>query len=642
MESKNLQVGLGDIVLPIGVVAVVSMMILPLPAFLLDCMLMVNISFAVLLIISVVYLKEPEKFTALPSLLLFATLLRLALNISTTRYILSTGEAPYIVSAFSNFVVQGNIVVGVVIFMIITIVQFLVIAKGAERVAEVSARFSLDAMPGRQMSIDADIRSGILSIPEAKEKRINLQTESKLYAALDGAMRFIKGDAIAGIIITLINITAGIVVGVSMFSIGIAESFSRFTFYTIGDGLVSQIPALLVSVAAGITITRVSDQKGNLVGRDIINQISSEPQAIVLTSIVLMFLSFVPGMPRWLFLFASIFLIFLSYKLKIKQQVIALSKKDIAIFSPKVFSGLSLKISEKAALKISEENKFSLLTQNMRQNIFNEKGVILPDVQYEEYKNDDQVSFVLQLPSLPKIVIFEKELEQRGDKISFSQYIIGRIEKEIINNLIVFIDDSATRYLFEVHAPLSEALINTLVPEKISVTALTRLLRDLVSDGISIREFQVILQAVSEYLYLKEEENSLAVAALNNNEPNVENVSQYVSNISLYSWVRIALKSEVVKNMESNSSFYCLTKDIEEKIEASIYFTKDGAQALRDSMREKLETLLKVKASLILLSSSSIRVVLSECFRDLKNIKFIALEELPVDYELKKVESFNI
>lgn len=642
MKSKNLKVGLGDIILPIAIVVIVSMMILPLPVFLLDCMLMINISFAVLLIISVVYLKKPESFTALPSLLLFATLLRLALNISTTRYILSTGEAPYIVSAFSDFVVQGNIIVGVVIFMIITIVQFLVIAKGAERVAEVSARFSLDAMPGRQMSIDSDIRSGIISIPEAKEKRLSLQTESKLYAALDGAMRFVKGDAIAGIIITFVNITAGILVGVSMLSIGISESFSRFTFYTIGDGLVSQIPALLVSVAAGITITRVSDQKGNLVGRDIVDQISSEPQAILLTSFVLVFLSFVPGMPRGLFLFASLFLMIFSYKLKIKQKIISLNSNDVAIFNPKIFSGLTLKISEKAALKISDEKTFSLLTQNMRQNIFNDKGVILPDLQYEECREEEGVSFVLHLPSLTEKIIYEEKIEQRDSSVSFSEETIRIIQEEIENNLIVFIDDSATRHLFEVHAPLSEALINTLVPEKISVTALTRLLRDLVSDGISIKEFQVILQSVSEYLYLKEEESCLALASVEHQEEGKENISKYISNISMYSWVRISLKSEIIKNIKINTRFYCLTKDIEEKIESSMYFTKDGAQKLKDNIKEKFNTLLKVQENITLLCSSGVRVVLSECFNDLKNIKFIALEELPLDYEFSEVESFNL
>jgi len=292
-----------DILLPVALILVLGMMILPLPGILLDLMLTGNITFAVLLLVSVVYLSRPESFTSLPTILLLATLVRLALNISTTRYILSTGDAPGVISAFSGFVVQGNLVVGVVIFLIITVVQFIVIAKGSERVAEVSARFSLDALPGKQMAIDADLRSGIISPAEAGLKRSELQTESRLYGSLDGAMRFIKGDAVAGLLITTVNILAGILVGVSAHNLGVLEAAGRFAFYSIGDGLVSQIPALLISVAAGIAVTRVSSQSRSFVGREMLAQLTREPQAVIITAMMLALIGLVPGMPKLSFFF---------------------------------------------------------------------------------------------------------------------------------------------------------------------------------------------------------------------------------------------------------------------------------------------------------------------------------------------------
>ena len=195
-------------------------MIFPLPAGILDLLLMLNIAFALSLLISVVYLKEPERFTSLPTILLLSTLFRLGLNVSTTRELLSSGQAPGVIEAFGSFVAGGNLIVGAVVFLIVTLVQFLVVAKGAERVAEVSARFTLDAMPGKQMSIDADVRAGMLGLNEAREKRLELHQESKLYGSLDGAMKFVKGDSIAGLLIIVINISAGLLVGVTQQGLG--------------------------------------------------------------------------------------------------------------------------------------------------------------------------------------------------------------------------------------------------------------------------------------------------------------------------------------------------------------------------------------------------------------------------------------
>jgi len=253
---------MNKVLLPLTVISVVAMILFPLPYQLLDIMLAANFAFCIILLLSSLFVSESDRFTSLPTILLLSTLFRLGLNISSTRLILSGSAVPDMIIAFGQFVVAGSTIVGLVIFAIISIIQFVVIAKGSERVAEVAARFTLDAMPGKQMSIDADMRAGLLSLSEAREKRRELHRESKLYGALDGAMKFIKGDAIVGLLIIIVNISAGFLIGVIRDGMPVFKALERYTLLTIGDGLVSQIPAVLVSIAAGIVITRVSEKRG--------------------------------------------------------------------------------------------------------------------------------------------------------------------------------------------------------------------------------------------------------------------------------------------------------------------------------------------------------------------------------------------
>jgi len=241
-----------DVFLAILVVAIISLIVLPMPTPLVDGLIATNLGLAVTLIMLAMYIPSALSLSTFPSILLFTTLFRLALNITTTRLILLNADAGEIINTFGNFVVAGNFIVGGVIFLVITIVQFLVIAKGSERVAEVAARFTLDAMPGKQMSIDADLRAGVIDMDEAKRRRGNVEKESQLYGAMDGAMKFVKGDAVAGIIITAINILGGIAVGVLQKGMEIDRAVQTFSILTIGDGLVSQIPALFISITAGI------------------------------------------------------------------------------------------------------------------------------------------------------------------------------------------------------------------------------------------------------------------------------------------------------------------------------------------------------------------------------------------------------
>ncbi|MBZ4397031.1 type III secretion system export apparatus subunit SctV [Myxococcus sp. MISCRS1] len=288
-----------DIVLAVVVVAIVGMMIVPLPPLLLDVLLTLNISISVVLLLVSLYVPAALHLSVFPTLLLITTMFRLSLTISTTRLILLTGDPGEVVVAFGNFVVQGNFVVGAILFLILVIVNFIVISKGSERVAEVAARFTLDAMPGKQMSIDADLRAGSIDQDQGKKKRRDLERESQLFGAMDGAMKFVKGDAIASIIITVVNIVGGLIIGVTQKGMSAADAAQKYTLLTIGDGLVGMIPAILISTCAGIIVTRVGgEEEGAHLGKDMGSQLTAYPKAIAIAAGMLIILGLVPGLPK--------------------------------------------------------------------------------------------------------------------------------------------------------------------------------------------------------------------------------------------------------------------------------------------------------------------------------------------------------
>ncbi len=296
-----------DILLAVVVIAIISMLIVPLPTFLLDILLTMNISLSVIILLISLYIPGALQISVFPTLLLITTMYRLALTVSTTRLILSVGDAGEVVYAFGNFVARGNFVVGGIIFVILVIVNFIVISKGSERVAEVAARFTLDAMPGKQMSIDADLRSGSIEMEEGKRKRRDLERESQLFGAMDGAMKFVKGDAIAGIIITVVNIVGGLAIGVAQKGLPVAEAAQKYALLTIGDGLVGMIPAILISTAAGIIVTRVGgEEEGAHLGKDITSQLIAYPRAIAIAAGMLFVFALVPGLPKAPFFLLSL------------------------------------------------------------------------------------------------------------------------------------------------------------------------------------------------------------------------------------------------------------------------------------------------------------------------------------------------
>jgi flagellar biosynthesis protein FlhA len=303
-----------DLWLVLGVFGTVLLLILPVPPLLLDLLLAVSIASSLLILLVILYTDDPSEFTGFPSLLLFVTLFRLALNVATTRLILISGDAGHIIEAFGNFVVGGNYVVGIVIFSILVVINFVVITKGAGRIAEVAARFTLDAMPGKQMAIDAELGAGIINEQQARARRRKVEQEADFYGAMDGASKFVRGDAVAAVMITVVNIVGGFAIGMAQRGMSFTEALSRYTLLSIGDGLVSQIPALVTSMAAGLLVTRAASK--NNFGEELGRQLTSYPRALTILSVMLAFLSVVPGLPMFPFLVLSVVTWFVGKNIK--------------------------------------------------------------------------------------------------------------------------------------------------------------------------------------------------------------------------------------------------------------------------------------------------------------------------------------
>jgi len=463
----------GDIVLALVVVLIIGMMIIPLPTFVLDILLTLNITISVLLLLVSLYIPDATKLASFPTILLITTLFRLALNVSSTRLVLLYAYAGEVIKSFGTFVVAGNYVVGAVIFLILTIIQFVVIAKGAERVAEVAARFTLDAMPGKQMSIDADLRAGAFDLAEARRRRNAIARESQLYGSMDGAMKFVKGDAIAGIIIALINIVGGLIIGVLMKGMELAEAAQTYTLLTIGDGLVSQIPALLISVTAGMVTTRVAseDEDANL-AKDIGSQVMAQPKAFAISAGILFALGIVPGLPMIPFFILAIctggvaFALFRTQDLATKPSArplpvkgappakglpaakgaapataeaaaqAAAKKKAATLFALTVPLALDLskEITQAIQAKEGEEERLTgEIMPALRQAMYMDMGVRFPGVQIRGDSPLPPFTFMIRLKEVPVVMGQLKANHLLANETKANLQIYGIAAEEVKN-----------------------------------------------------------------------------------------------------------------------------------------------------------------------------------------------------------------
>jgi len=407
-----------DIIFAVGILCIIGFLIFPISPGLLDYLLSLSIAFSALILMTVLFIDKPLDFNAFPSILLIVTMFRLALNISTTRLILADGHlgpsaAGHVVEAFGFFVMQGSVVIGAIVFGILTIINFVVITKGSGRIAEVAARFSLDAMPGKQMSIDADLSSGIINEEQARERRKNLEDESTFFGSMDGANKFVRGDAIAGLLITFINFIAGIIIGVVQNGMSFDEAMQTYTLLTIGDGLVAQIPALIVSISAGLLVTK-SGIHGSA-DKAILQQLSKYPQALFACSGLLIVMSAMPGIPFVPFFIISLLSGTLAYflnkhkkeaekleiQLKQKPEKKELTQEEMIIQSLHI-DYLKIELGYELLQMVDNNQEYKLTDQikSLRKQIAQDLGFILPSVRIQDNVQLEPKVYVIKIKDI--------------------------------------------------------------------------------------------------------------------------------------------------------------------------------------------------------------------------------------------------
>jgi type III secretion protein V len=520
-DVRTLLARYSDLALAGLVVSIVGMMIVPLPTPLLDLLISVNIATGVVLLLVAIYVSDALKIATFPTLLLLTTLFRLALEVSATRLILLRADAGEVIRAFGNFVVAGNLVVGAVVFLILTMIQFIVISKGSERVAEVAARFTLDAMPGKQMSIDAELRAGHIDHNEARRRRTALARESQLFGSMDGAMKFVKGDAIAGIVVLAVNIVGGLVIGVLQRGMDVATAARTYTVLTIGEGLVSQIPALVISTSAGIIVTRVaSEEEGGHLGRDIGLQVMAQPKAIAIAAGLLLLLAVVPGLPGVPFVTLALVLGFIAWRLlrtpapaagaNAESVAAAVAGGGAAVSAARAAEIAPAPVLTPIAVEVSDELGARLgprapgdagtfvadVVPRVRERLFAELGLSLPVVRLRPaVAGLTPTAFVIRLNEVPlaRGDIAREDWDQAGPRLGEEVLALARRYGHELFGL------EETQALLDALERTHPALVREVVPKLISPVLLTDVLRRLVEEGISLRNLRDILGALAEW-----------------------------------------------------------------------------------------------------------------------------------------------
>lgn len=550
-----------DILFAALIVVPLAMIIVPMPTWLIDILLTLSITIAIVILLVSFYVTEALKVASFPTILLICTLFRLSLNISSTRLVLAHGYAGEVINAFGSFVVGGNYVVGGVLFLIITIVNFIVIAKGAERVSEVAARFTLDAMPGKQMSIDADLRAGIINVEQAIQRRSTLQRESQMYGAMDGAMKFVKGDAIAGMVIIIINIVAGFIIGVVQRNMPFGQALQVYSLLTIGDGLVQQIPALIVSVSAGIIVTRVtSESEGSNLGKEIVGQFTAYPKVMVIAAVLLAILGVIPGLPTVPFFVLAIICgvgaYFLISSKKTKAQAIAnVPKQDVVkkavqrhgdVLPFIMPSPISLEVGSAIIPFVDDKQDggrfINELIPLLRHGLYYELGVNFPGIQVRGQTVDMEAeAYVININEVPvaygrvmkDCILVGESLEQLSLFNINGTETIHPIDGSVVTWISKEYKDVATQagfrmwdtaeYLIlhlsfvlrrhaheflglqEIQNMLSElekshpALIKELIPKVITLLQLTEIFQRLVQEDIAIRDLKCVFSTLAQW-----------------------------------------------------------------------------------------------------------------------------------------------
>lgn len=673
---------------PLLVLATLAMIVLPMPAFLLDILFSFNIALALVVLLVAVYTQRPLDFAAFPTVLLVATLLRLALNVASTRVVLLEGHnggdaAGKVIEAFGSVVIGGNYAVGLVVFLILIIINFAVVTKGAGRISEVSARFTLDAMPGKQMAIDADLNAGILNQEQARVRREEVTREADFYGSMDGASKFVKGDAIAGILILVINILGGFIIGIVQHGLSFSQAVEIYTLLTIGDGLVAQIPGLLLSIAAALMVTR-QNESGDM-GQQVVQQMFDNPKSLLIASAVLFVMGIVPGMPHLAFLtFALLASVgaFFIYKRneKNKQQALELAKKgptEKSLNEPKELSWddvrhvdtIGLEVGYRLIPLVDKGQGGELLgrIKGVRKKLSQELGFLVPAVHIRDNLDLSPNAYRISLMGVASgeaevrhdcelainpgqvfgkldgietkdpafgldAVWIAPELREHAQTLGYTvvdaaTVVATHLSQLLTNNASKLLGYEEVQQLLDMLAKHSPKLVDGFIPDVMTLGNVVKVMQNLLNEGVSIRDLRTIVQTLLEY-GPKSNDTEVLTAA-----------------------VRIALKRMIVQEIagpEPEIPVITLAPELEQMLHQSMQATGGEGPNIEPGLAERMQQSLAgatqkqemVGQPAILLTSGMLRSTLSRFVKHtIPNLRVISYQEVPDEKQIRIVSA---
>ncbi|MCC5855590.1 MAG: flagellar biosynthesis protein FlhA [Idiomarina sp.] len=687
-KHQHLIKGIGT---PIAVVAILAMVILPIPPFILDILFSFNITLSMMVLLVAVYTRRPLEFAAFPTVLLIATVLRLSLNIASTRVVLLNGQeggdaAGNVIEAFGSVVIGGNYTVGIVVFAILIIINFVVITKGAGRISEVTARFTLDAMPGKQMSIDADLNAGLITQEEAKTRRHDVTREADFYGSMDGASKFVKGDAIAGILILAINLIGGILIGTLQHGLGFGDAVEVYALLTIGDGLVAQIPSLLLSVATAIVITRENADKD--MGEDLNLQLAGNPRILIIVGSILFAMGIVPGMPHVAFLSMALLCLGMAY-LRIRTQnaekegVLVEERRELAAQNePRGMKEISwddvhqvdtigLEVGYRLIPMVDKNQGGELLARikGVRKKLSQELGFLVPavhirdnlDLGPNQYRitllgvtfgeaeirpdwelaiNPGQVFGKLKGEATKDpafgldAVWIKKDDREHAQTLGYTvvdaaTVVATHLSQILTNNASQLMGHEETQQLLDLLAKQQPKLVEGLVPDVLPLSMVAKILQNLLTEGVPVRDFRTIVQTLAEYGPKSQDADVLTAA------------------------VRISLRRLIVQEAAGGMDelpVITLAPELEQMLHQSLQMAGNEGAGIEPGLAERLQQSLREAHQQqemngqpsVLLTSGMLRNTLSRFVRNsLSGLHVLSYQEIPDDKQIRIVSSIG-
>ncbi|MEI8656959.1 flagellar biosynthesis protein FlhA [Vibrio sp. Hal054] len=671
---------------PIMVLATLGMVVLPIPAFLLDLFFTFNIALAMVVLLVTVYTRRPLDFAAFPTVLLIATLLRLALNVASTRVVLLKGHeggnaAGNVIEAFGSVVIGGNYAVGLVVFLILMIINFMVVTKGAGRISEVSARFTLDALPGKQMAIDADLNAGLIDQEQARTRRFEVTKEADFYGSMDGASKFVKGDAIAGILILFINIIGGLSIGMAQYGLGFGEAIEIYTLLTIGDGLVAQIPSLLLSIGAAIMVTRQNTDED--MGEQVIFQLFDNPKALMITAAILGVMGIVPGMPHFAFLLLASIAGGCAYWIQRKQKAAkeettklpatldgdAPSQKELSWDDVQPVDIIGLEVGYRLIPLVDRDQGGELLerVKGVRKKLSQDFGFLIPAVHIRDNLELTPNSYRITLMGVAageaeirpdqelainpgqvygmiegertfdpafglEAVWIREDQREHAQALGYtvvdsSTVLATHLSQLLTNNASQLLGHEEVQNLLEMLGRSTPKLVEGFVPDQLSLGVVVKVLQNLLNEAIPIRDIRTIVQTLSEYASKSQEPDILTAA------------------------VRISLKRLIVQEIngiEPELPVITLIPELEQILHQTMQASGGESAGIEPGLAERLQMALSQATQeqelkgepAVLLTSGVLRSTLAKFVKNtIPNLRVLSYQEIPDEKQIRIVQA---